>query len=112
MREAPPRGMGQGFNALAAAAERSAFACDAETQTCAQRQGNDGYVVARLVGRGLVIETHGDHGDYPTAKRQPAFRSVPTPAVRNVQHGQFPFSALRSAAASRHSHTPRLILRK
>lgn len=91
MREAPPRGTGQGFNTLAAAAEWSAFACDAETQTCAQRQGNDGNVVARLVGRGLVIKTNGDHGDCPTAERQPSFRSVPPSTVRNVQHGQFPF---------------------
>lgn len=93
MREAPPRGTGQGFDALAAAAEWLAFACDAETQTCAQGQGNDGDVVARLVGRCLVIETNGDHGDCPTAERQPSFRSVPPSAVRNVQHGQFPFSS-------------------
>ncbi len=86
MREAPPRGMGRGFYALAAAAEWLAFACDADAQACAQRQGNDGDVVARLVGRGLVIETDADHGGRPTAERQPAFRAVPPSTVRNVQH--------------------------
>jgi hypothetical protein len=38
------------------------------------------------VGRGLVIETDADHGDRPTAERQPTLRSVPPSTVRNVQH--------------------------
>jgi len=87
MREAPPRGTGQGFNALAAAAEWLAFTCDGNAQTCAQGQGDNRNVVTRFpcAGRGFIEADCAD-SDSPTAERHPAFRAVPPSAVRNVQH--------------------------